>query len=50
MATKAFFIATDIGQPDVATGFWARTGCLGPDKGPLVSRQGFPKVGLSLLR
>ena len=34
----------------VATGYWARTGCLGPNKGPLVSQQGFPSVGLSLLR
>ena len=31
----------------VATGFRAGTGCLGSDKGPLMSRQSFPKAGHS---
>ena len=50
VTTEAFFVSTDICQPDVGTGFGAGTGCLGHDKGPFVSLQSFPQAGLFLSR
>ena len=56
VATKAFSImAKNFGPPSqhkfcVGIGFGAGTRCLGRDKGPLVSRQSFPKGGTFLSR